>query len=123
MYLAAGDYTVRTRTTAQGASTTPSDFTQIASVTNRTGVATWSQNFDTLDFTAGTAAFDPAGATSASVSTGVVGRYLIVDPGAGVYNSIWEIQVAGSPAPEPSAVMLLVTALIGLLAYTWRKRR
>jgi hypothetical protein len=31
--------------------------------------------------------------------------------------------VAAAPSPEPSSIALLITGLLGLLAYAWRKRR
>ena len=33
------------------------------------------------------------------------------------------VQLDATPAPEPSTLVLLTAALIGLLAYAWRKRR
>jgi hypothetical protein len=32
-------------------------------------------------------------------------------------------QVAFTPAPEPSTLMLSVMGLVGLVAYAWRKRK
>jgi hypothetical protein len=33
------------------------------------------------------------------------------------------VKIEGTPTPEPSAIMLLATGLLGLLAYAWRKRK
>jgi hypothetical protein len=33
------------------------------------------------------------------------------------------VSLTATPAPEPSAIVLLATSLIGLLAYAWRKRK
>ncbi len=36
---------------------------------------------------------------------------------------IREIDVSGSPIPEPNTIMILLTGLLSLLAYAWRKRK
>lgn len=41
----------------------------------------------------------------------------------GSYSGLSEVRFMGTPTPEPSTVVLATTALIGLLAYAWRKRR
>jgi hypothetical protein len=47
--------------------------------------------------------------------------------GAGTDSGKWavmdNVSVTYTPAPEPGALALLVTGLLGLLAYAWRKRR
>jgi hypothetical protein len=41
--------------------------------------------------------------------------------GTGTY--VTDIRMDVTPTPEPSTLVLLASGLIGLLAYTWRKRR
>lgn len=36
---------------------------------------------------------------------------------------IREIDVSGSPIPEPNTIIILLTGLLGLLAYAWRRRK
>ena len=48
---------------------------------------------------------------------GVLGQYGANHVGLG------EVGFEGTIVPEPSALMLLCSALMGLLAYAWRKRR
>lgn len=40
---------------------------------------------------------------------------------AGIFMA--EMQVNATPTPEPAACILLVTSLLGMLAYAWRKRK
>lgn len=50
-----------------------------------------------------------------------------VHPTQAGYNLMGDTWAAGikaiTPTPEPSSVVLLITGLLGLLAYAWRKRR
>ena len=42
----------------------------------------------------------------------------------GGVGTVWDyVNVGPAPTPEPSAIILLVTALLGLLCYAWRKRK
>jgi hypothetical protein len=45
------------------------------------------------------------------------------DTPPGAWTSFAEIKLDTSPIPEPGAITLLITGLIGLLAYAWRKRK
>jgi hypothetical protein len=38
-------------------------------------------------------------------------------------STVFLSEVPAAPAPEPSAIVLVATGLIGLLAYAWRKRK
>lgn len=54
-----------------------------------------------------------------------IGKYLYIDFWANSSNTLYfdNVSLSFTPVPEPSVSVLLGTALIGLLAYTWRKRR
>ena len=56
--------------------------------------------------------------TVAAAGAGEIGRMFFgCNPGGSTY------YIDAVPAPEPSSIALLVTGLIGLLAYAWRKRK
>ena len=69
--------------------------------------------------------------TSAPIATGVNQLQFTFHPdpqasylAAGYPDMYREIDVNGiASVPEPGAIVLLATGLIGLLAYAWRKRR
>ena len=56
----------------------------------------------------------PAGSTSVNFSMFVVGP---------TTQSVYFDDASFAAVPEPSAIVLLMTGLMGLLAYAWRKRR
>ena len=43
--------------------------------------------------------------------------------GDGAHDILLDNVQVGAPVPEPATVVLLVTGLLGLLAYAWRKRK
>ena len=47
--------------------------------------------------------------------------YISENPATGSGSQLYGLQIA--TIPEPSAIVLLVTGLVGLLAYAWRKRK
>ena len=75
--------------------------------------------------------FNAAGYADIAVSAAVNTQSLYFDFGVGDSNGapngvrIVEVQAfgAGTPVPEPSAMAILASAIIGLVAYAWRKRR
>jgi hypothetical protein len=43
--------------------------------------------------------------------------------GSTTYGELAGMQIVGTAVPEPTAMMMLVTGLVGLLAYAWRRRK
>jgi hypothetical protein len=76
----------------------------------------------TVDYNVGASTFDIAvGGTSATgcaaTSAGSVGYVGFVCNGASTF------YLDAPPLPEPSSIVLVVSAMLGLLAYAWRKRK
>jgi hypothetical protein len=132
-----GDYTVGLRTSTQGWNTSAASFTQVASVTGRKNgsSALWDDTFTFASHSAEFASGDLTNTTS-TVAGSATGRYLMLNVARGgwdglpygvdgnAFAGVREIQVSGSVAtPEPSTVALVLSGLIGLLAYAWRKRK
>ena len=80
---------------------------------------------------------DETGGPSTSVSVSVDGnsvasgsfawgggdRYLGIGKPAGNKTTIWFDNLSLNSVPEPSSLAILASAIVGLLAYAWRKRR
>jgi hypothetical protein len=97
------DYTLRMRTSAQGVGSpvTPANWTEVASITGRSGAASQTTPSEEFDFVNGT--FIPAEGTSTGSSVNITpsGRYLMLYSTAratGWGNSFWELAVDGVPA-------------------------
>jgi hypothetical protein len=94
----------------------------ISGVTYTTGA--W--NHVRVDYTVGAANYNlTVGSQTASVAlggTGAMNAFLLLNSGgAGYFDNV---TVSLNPAvPEPASVVLLVSAMLGLVAYAWRKRR
>jgi hypothetical protein len=60
-----------------------------------------------------------------AVYSGPTGQYLTVEVGAATdgWWSVDNVQLSSAVVPEPSAIVLVASGLIGLLCYAWRKRR
>ena len=118
-------YKLLVRTAAQGANNDPANWTQIASVSGRSGLAgTGGAADDLFDFD--TTTFTPliGTATSSSVTSAPVGRYLMVY-GLTRTNewghSIWEVDVDAVAVPEPSTFVLICFGLVGAVIIAWRQ--
>ena len=88
----------------------------------------WGQGYLVNTFAAGTQ--DPVTAQRVALPNVPAGVTTIMfsgftnfgDPNVMGFNEIRFVGTA-SAVPQPSTILLLVTGLIGLLAYAWRKRR
>ncbi len=73
-----------------------------------------------------TASGDPGLCNAAYITTDLTGvksiRFSFGDQENG-YAGYNELDVIGTPIPEPSAAILALFSIIGLLAYAWRKRK
>ena len=125
----ATDYTVRTRTAAQGIDPDPLAWTVAATITGHAGLPGGQRGTDTIDFAAGTVDLTPAGGTGNVDVNNPTGRYLMIYTtdysttccgGA----SIWEVTVdAGNPVPEPTSIVLAAIGLVGLGLFGSRRRK
>ena len=84
--------------------------------TNGTGTWTISVNGSTPK----TATFTNPGGNGYTGLTGALGGWDIYTNSG---NMTAYVDCATSAVPEPSALVLVVTGLLGLLAYAWRRRR
>ncbi len=127
------DYTLRIRSSALGQSDVPSAYAAVATIAGRDiglaanefssgNLGNWD---DTFDFNSGTVSFDYGSATTSSVNTDVVGRYLMLCSTSmeNALTCVGEIQVDASPIPEPSTIVLMSLGLVGLLCYAWKRWR
>ncbi len=126
----ATDYTIRTRTGAQGFSADPNDWTVAATITGHAGLPGGGAkgDDDTIDFVLGTINLLPAGGAGTIDVAHPVGQYLMIHTtnyattccnGA----SIWEVDVDGDPIPEPTSIVLAAMGLAGLGFFGSRRRR
>ncbi len=119
------DYTLRVRSALEGPDSDPANWTEVANIVGRAGVAGGSGATDDIfDFSSGSFTADTGSFASASVDTGVFGRYLMMhatDRATGWGNSIFELDV-NADVPEP-ATLLVWSLLAGLaVALGWRRR-
>ncbi len=49
--------------------------------------------------------------------------YLRVDPNGGYYCDLTGVTFSVSEVPEPNAIVLVLSGILGLVCYAWRKRR
>ena len=127
------DYQLLVRTSAQGVDTDPTNWTEIASVTGRTGVSgSGGATDDTFDFVTETFTAENGTADSSSVESTPMGRYLMMYGTTRVTvgeaqtqygHSIFELDVEAIAVPEPSTFTLMCFGLFGAVAAVARKRR
>ena len=126
----ATNYELRTRTTSQGPTSNPADWTLVASVTGHAGLPGGGAPGvdDLLDFSTGAVSLSPPGGAGTVNVQNPVGRYLMFHTtdysttccdGA----SIWEVTVDANPIPEPGTLALAAWGLVGLGLLGWRRHR
>jgi hypothetical protein len=99
----------------------------LSAVVTVAGVDTWVDVLPTTAYYSGSANASKVDITNLGL-TGVKSLTFSnfgYGPGGSLGNIYHEIDVFGAAttAPEPGTIVLLATALIGLLAYAWRKRK